>query len=100
MCGNVFGSLCGLLNTPIPDAVARVLGSGPEEREQRARESIALELYREGRISLRAMGRLAGVGDDYWAADAFRVRYGVPVVSGDTDDGESEFEGIDRLLQE
>jgi len=84
----------------IPDEVARVLGSGPEEREQRARESIALELYREGRISLRTMGRLAGVGGDYWAADAFRVRYGVPIVSGETDDREGQVEGMERPLPE
>ena len=45
-----------------------MLGSSPQEREQRAREAIALELYRRGKISLRAMGELAGVGSDYWAA--------------------------------
>jgi len=81
----------------IPEEIARVLGSGSEEREQRARESIALELYREGRISLRTMGHLAGVGEDYWAADAFRVRFGVPLVVEDPPDDQRE--GIDRLLQ-
>jgi len=81
----------------IPDEVARVLGSGREEREQCARESIALELYREGRISLRTMGRLAGVGEDYWAADAFRVRFSVPLVDGEAAD--DHLEGIGRLLQ-
>ena len=66
----------------IPEEVACILGSGQKEREQRACESIALELYREGRITLRTMGRLAGVGEDYWAADAFRARHGLPVSTG------------------
>jgi len=83
----------------IPDDIALVLGSGAEEREQRARESIALELYREGRISLRAMGRLAGVGDDFWAADAFRARFGVAVISGEPDGEDGQDDGIDRLLE-
>ena len=74
----------------LPEEVACILGSGKEEREQRACESIALELYREGKISLRTMGRLAGVGEDYWAADAFRARYGLPV------NAEAEEEGNDQ----
>ncbi len=80
-----------------PDEIARFLGSGREEREQRARESIALERYREGRISLRMMGRLAGVGEDYWAADALRIRFGVPLVGEEK--AADQLEGIDRLLQ-
>jgi hypothetical protein len=82
----------------LPEEVARVLGSGQEEREQRACESIALELYREGKISLRTMGRLAGVGDDYWAADAFRARFGLPVNVGE-EEGESEQTSINLLLE-
>lgn len=83
----------------ISDEVACVLGSGPEERERRARESIALELYREGRINLRAMGRLAGVGDYYWAADAFRTRFGVPLVDGVPEGADEQLDGMDRLIQ-
>jgi predicted HTH domain antitoxin len=48
----------------LPDDVAAMLGSSPQEREQRAREAVALELYRQGKISLRVMGELAGVGSD------------------------------------
>ena len=50
------------LSISIPDDVAAMLGSSPQEREQRAREAIALELYRQGKIPLRVMGELAGVG--------------------------------------
>jgi predicted HTH domain antitoxin len=53
------------LTISIPDDFADVLGSSDQEREQRAREALALELYREGKISLRRMGELAGVGSDY-----------------------------------
>ena len=68
----------------MPEEVAAALGATPAERTQRAVEAISLELYREGRISLRAMGRMAGVGDDYWAAEQFRVRHGVPLADGET----------------
>jgi predicted HTH domain antitoxin len=69
------------LTISIPDEFAAVLGATDEERERRAREAIALELYREGRISLRRMGRggLAGLGEDYWAADRLRAQYAVPM---------------------
>ena len=63
----------------IPDEFADVLGASAEEREQRAREALALELYREGKISLRRMGELAGVGGDYWAAENFRVLHKAPL---------------------
>lgn len=82
----------------IPEEVACILGTGQQEREQRACESIALELYREGRITLRTMGRLAGAGDDYWAADSFRARHGLPVSVG-AEDPEDEQNAIKRLLQ-
>ena len=36
------------------------------EQGQLVREAPAAHLYREGRIPLRAMGRMAGVGDDYF----------------------------------
>jgi len=42
----------------IPDDFADILGSSSEVREQRAREALALELYREGKISLRRRGEL------------------------------------------
>lgn len=63
----------------IPDDIAAVLGGSAEEREVRIKEALALELYREGKISLRRMGELAGAGGDYWAADAFRSLHGVPL---------------------
>ena len=67
------------LSISIPDAFADVLGSTDAEREKRTREALALELYREGKISLRRMGELAGVGSDYWAAENFRVLHKAPL---------------------
>lgn len=67
------------LTITIPDDPAAALGATDEEREQRAREALALELYREGRISLRRMGELAGAGSDFWAADQLRVRHKLAV---------------------
>ena len=82
----------------IPEEVACVLGNGQKEREQRACETIALELYREGRITLRMMGRLAGLGEDYWAADAFRIRHGLPI-SLEADETENEIAAVNLLLE-
>lgn len=67
------------LTITLPDDFADVLGATAEERERRAREALALELYREGRISLRRMGELAGLGGDYWAADRLRAQHRVPL---------------------
>ncbi len=50
-----------------------MLGSSIEERERHAREAVAIELYRQGKISLRRMGELAGTGADYWSADRLRT---------------------------
>ena len=67
------------LTITLPDAFAEILGSSTEEREQHAREALALELYREGKISLRRMGALAGVGEDYWSAENFRTSRKAPL---------------------
>ncbi len=77
------------LTIEIPDELAVELGADATERLRQARELISLELYREGRISLRTMGRLAGVGGDHWRADAFRASHGMPVsgaISDELDD--------------
>ena len=67
------------LRISIPDEFADVLGSSDEECQRRAREALALELYREGKISLRKMGELAGVGTDFWAADNLGTLHGAPL---------------------
>jgi predicted HTH domain antitoxin len=84
------------LTITIPDGFADVLGATDEERTRRAREALALELYREGRVSLRRMGELAGVGGDYWAADSLRVRHGVPV-NYSLDDLDADAQAAARL---
>jgi predicted HTH domain antitoxin len=67
------------LTITIPDEFADVLGVTSGERNQQVREALAIELYREGRISLRRMGELAGVGREYWEAEEFRARHKVPL---------------------
>ncbi len=75
-----------------------MLGSTNEEREQRTREALALELYREGKISLRRMGELAGVGGGYWAAEDFRIRHKAPV-NYSIEDLEADRQAADRFLK-
>jgi len=89
---------CMSLSISIPDDVAAMLGSSPQEREQRAREAIALELYRQGKISLRVMGEVAGVGSDYWAAENFRVQHKAPL-NYSVEDLEADRETAERLLK-
>jgi predicted HTH domain antitoxin len=67
------------ISLDIPDDLVASLGSTPSEQGQLVREALAVHLYREGRISMRAMGRMAGIGEDYWSADAFRERHQLPV---------------------
>jgi predicted HTH domain antitoxin len=81
----------------IPDEFADVLGSSTEERDRRAREALALELYRAGKISLRRMGRLAGVGDDYWAAENFRALHKAPL-NYSVEDLEADRQAAEKLL--
>ncbi len=50
-----------ILAITLPDDFAGVLGATAEERERRAREALALELYREGKISAVAGSHLAGM---------------------------------------
>ena len=86
------------LTISIPDDLAAVLGSSRQEREKRAREAIALELYREGKISLRMMGEFVGVGGDYWAAENFRIQHKVPL-NYSSEDLEADREATDKLLE-
>lgn len=67
------------LTISLPDEFAALLGSSIEEQERHAREALAMELYREGKISLRRMGEMAGVGGDYWAADRLRTSRAAPL---------------------
>ena len=85
------------LTISIPDDLAEMLGSSAEERDRRAREALALELYREGKISLRRMGELAGVGGDYWAAESFRNLHGVPM-NYSVRDLHDDLAALDHLL--
>ncbi len=85
------------LTISIPDEFASLLGSSSEERERHAREALALELYREGKISLRHMGELAGVGGDYWAADRLRTSRDAPL-NYSAQDLEADREVAKRLL--
>jgi predicted HTH domain antitoxin len=85
------------LTISIPDDFADVLGSSDEERGQRAREALALELYREGKISLRRMGELAGVGSDYWAAENFRALHKAPL-NYSMEDLEADRQSAAKLL--
>ena len=82
----------------IPDELAEMLGSSAEERDRRAREALALELYREGQVSLRRMGELAGVGGDYWAAENFRVLHKVPL-NYSIEDLEADEEVASRIFE-
>ena len=85
------------ISLDIPDDLVASLGSTSREQGQLVREALAVHLYREGRLSLRAMGRMADVGDDYFAADAFRERHELPTHAVDP---ESEETTLDLLRKQ
>lgn len=66
------------ISLDLPDDLVASLGDTPSEQGRLVREALAVHLYREGRITLRAMGRMAGVGDDYWSAENFREQHRLP----------------------
>jgi predicted HTH domain antitoxin len=79
----------------IPDDFADILGSTAEERERSAREALALELYREGRISAGGGARL--VGTDLLSFQEILAAQGIPrnYSVGDLHD---DLAALDRLL--
>lgn len=85
------------LTISIPDEFGGLLGSSMEERERHACEALAMELYREGKISLRRMGEMAGVGGDHWAADRLRASRNAPL-NYSAEDLEGDREAAKRLL--
>jgi predicted HTH domain antitoxin len=85
------------LTISIPDEFAGLLGCSAKERERHAREAVAIEIYREGKISLRHMGELAGVGSDYWAANRLRISRQA-AINYSFEDLEQDREAAGRLL--
>ena len=85
------------LTISIPDEFADVLGGSAEEREKRAREALALELYREGRISALGGARLCGT--DLLAFQGVLTARGIPR-NYSVEDLHADVAALDRLLGE
>lgn len=83
------------LTISIPDDFADVLGASDEERGRRAREALALELYREGKISAFAGARLAGT--DLLSFQGVLTERGIPRNYSVTD-LHADLAALDRLL--
>ncbi len=79
----------------IPDDFADVLGSSDEERVRRAREALALELYREGKISALGGARLCGT--DLLSFQDVLAGHGIPRNYSVTD-LHADVAALDRLL--
>lgn len=83
------------LTITIPDDFAGVLGATDEERERRAREALALELYREGRISAVAGSHLTGM--DLISFQGLLAEHGIPR-NYTVKDLHDDLAALDRLL--
>ena len=83
------------LTISIPDAFASVLGATTEERERRAREALALELYREGKISAVAGSHLTGM--DLLSFQGLLADHGIPR-NYTVKDLHDDLATLDRLL--
>jgi predicted HTH domain antitoxin len=83
------------LTISIPDEFAGVLGDSAAERDRRAREALALELYREGRISALGGARLCGI--DLLTFQGVLSEMGIPR-NYSVDDLHADVAALDRLL--
>lgn len=83
------------LTITIPDEFAVVLGSTVEERDRRAREALALELYREGRISALGGARLSGM--DLLGFQGVLAERGIPR-NYSVEDLHADVAALDRML--
>lgn len=83
------------LTISIPDEFAEVLGATAEERDRRAREALALELYREGKISAASGAHLAGV--DVVSFQGVLAGHGIPR-NYSVSDLHDDLAALDRML--
>jgi predicted HTH domain antitoxin len=83
------------LTISIPDDFAGVLGATDEERERRAREALALELYREGKISAERGARLTDT--DLVSFQSLLADLGIPRKYS-VRDLHDDLAALDRLL--
>ena len=64
----------------LPDKLAERFGDSPEAVARRVLEIVAIEEYREGRLTHRQVGEMLGL--DYWETENFFVARGVPLNYG------------------
>ena len=83
------------LTISIPDEFAEVLGSSADERDERAREALALELYREGKIS--ALGGARLMGTDLLCFQRILTERGIPR-NYSVSDLHDDLAALDRML--
>jgi len=83
------------LTISIPDEFAEVLGATDEERERRAREALALELYREGKISAVSGSHLTDM--DLIGFQGLLAEHGIPR-NYSVKDLHDDLAALDRLL--
>jgi len=81
----------------LPEAMEQALRKELGDLDQVAKESLAVELYRQGQISIGALARLLGMG--VIEADAWLARHGVPL-NYSSEDLERDHKALDRLFAE
>ncbi len=84
-----------ILTISIPDDVAGVLGATDEDRERRACEALALELYREGKVSAVSGARLTG--RDVVSFQGLLDEHGIPR-NYSVNDLHDDLAALDRLI--
>lgn len=67
------------LEIEIPDELQRALAAEWGDLPSAAREALAIESYRTGRLSLGMLAEMLGMGMGVLAADAWLAQRGVPL---------------------
>lgn len=79
----------------LSDNMAKSFGDSPEAVARRVLENVAIEEYREGRLTHRQVGEMLGL--DYWETESFFAARRVPL-NYELADLEADRAGLDRVL--
>ncbi len=86
-----------MLNIEIPDSIVRTINVRKNKLPEYIRQTLAVGLYREGKLSLGKAKELAGVANKWEMIQLLNLR-GV-FIDYSAEDAEADMETLNKLLQ-